>query len=293
MYSELIMTYDNKNADPYEYHDVDPDYTIWTIYHGSATPKIFNLKETQNNKLFNTANIEYSGLNLNHLNRFICEACGIIYPFMNDLKSDMIGFEHYRRRFNTVYKDRIKNGETQGWSIRPFFDYITEYNLYINSPYISLTNHCANWYSMTNGIFDDIVDFLSNYYPDMLETAKQPVDLYMCSIFVCTWDKYEKLAKFIIDYINYINLKYKLGFSEYKWYMHIYEKTILHYNVNSENDFMNIKNPYFYNCEYNHGYVGYVGVKCNDNIWRLYAYHIEYLISLYLHTYEKVFIPYD
>ena len=288
---QLIMTYENKNYDVRKFTNIDKDYTIWTIYHGSAIPKQFNLFETNNNKLFNSANVGYDGLCLNNLNRFICESCGILYPYMNNLKSEIIGFEHYRRKYDTINFEKIKSGWTQCWKTIHLSSDWKRHNLNFDDiEYKGLANYFAHWYAMDNGCYEDTIMFLNEYYPEMLDTAKEFKDLYVCTLFITEWDKYEHIARFILDYINFINIKYDLKYNEKKWYLHVYEKTILNYNLYKDKQSRCVKEGIYWNMQYNQGFDGYLGTKTSDNLWRIYAYYIEYLVSLYLHTYEKVFI---
>ena len=78
----------------------NPNYAIWRCYHDEKLISQYNLTEDGIIKLFNTCNLGYNGKNLNLLTRFLSEGCCLLYPYLNNLKTEYVGFMHYRRWFN-------------------------------------------------------------------------------------------------------------------------------------------------------------------------------------------------
>ena len=81
---ELIMTMDNKIYEGIEFTNISSDYTMWCTCHLKNLISTYNLKETENFKIINISNIGYIGKHINHLNRFLAECCGILFPMFNN-----------------------------------------------------------------------------------------------------------------------------------------------------------------------------------------------------------------
>jgi hypothetical protein len=81
---------------------------IWVTYHKDSQIEEYGLKEDEIHTLY-AAHKVVDGKNINHLNPVYSEMVTMWYVWKNKIKSDFVGFEHYRRRFNIFRK--IGKGE--------------------------------------------------------------------------------------------------------------------------------------------------------------------------------------
>lgn len=75
------------------------DYTIWVSYHKDEFVEQYSLKEDEHHKLFPTHKPAELP-NINIMNPVYSEMVLMWYVWKNNLKSDYVGFEHYRRRLD-------------------------------------------------------------------------------------------------------------------------------------------------------------------------------------------------
>jgi hypothetical protein len=286
------------------------EFTIWQCYHDENLIKQYGLQENNVIKLFNTSDRNYKGCHLNQLSTFLSEGCCLVYPYLNDLKSDYIGFMHYRRCFNIddLSLKKLSQNNIQYFHyhtpIDEFKKHREEYGIEgfdYKTPYKNIENHCFFWSMDKCGIMNDMIEFLQMYYPQYLESEKEIHDMYWACIFVCNWNIYEELARFIYSYISFINTKYHLNWDKRKWIQHIYYK-FLNYNQTHHP-----KTPYnvyckrveddgsvwcelpfwgeqgWRTCPLN-GYISKLGNR--TNLYRVYAYNIEFLTSVFIHNHQ-------
>lgn len=93
------------------------DYRIWISYHKDELVSKFNLKEDEHTTLFATHH-PTGKKDINSLNNVYSEMVTMWYVWKNAIKSDYVGFNHYRRRFG-VHRLPSK-GECQVLDIRSF-----------------------------------------------------------------------------------------------------------------------------------------------------------------------------
>lgn len=93
------------------------DYKIWVSYHKDEFVSQYGLREDEHHKLFATHKTP-EGENINHLNPVYSEMVTMWYVWKNQLKSEYVGFEHYRRHLNVIRMP--KEGECQIYRIIPF-----------------------------------------------------------------------------------------------------------------------------------------------------------------------------
>lgn len=289
---ELIMTMDNKIYEGIEFTNISSDYTMWCTCHLKNLISVYNLKETENFKIINVSNIGYIGKHINHLNRFLAECCGILFPMLNNLKSDVIGFCSYNRLFNEVDTNRIlKENSIQYYEKTKITDHIQLYKYLPNIKYLNILNYSVIFNLIKNEWYKDIIEFYEKYYPDILEYETNIHSFFYtgCS-FVCTWDMYQEISTMILLFIDFIDQKYNLKYNELAWYLHIYNNYILFNQINHTNE--KYVNPDFdeYYVNDHDPYKDYIRkFSEGTKIWKIYAYIIEYLISSYINYYNNKF----
>ena len=77
---------------------MNKELTIWTVYHRDEQIAEYGLKETETRKLYGT-HLDDMGRGINRLNPAWSELVAIYYIWRNNLKSECIGINHYRRQF--------------------------------------------------------------------------------------------------------------------------------------------------------------------------------------------------
>lgn len=249
--------------------------TIWTSYHNENQIDKFKLKENENRYLFNTTNLGYSGKNINQLNRILCEGVCILYPYFNNLKSDIVGFDHYRREFDykNINIEEINKGKIQVFSKRiPIHPQNT-------NKYTDIYNHFSFWVETECGFFDDFIEFLNIKYPQYLVPSTKTKIFYGFNNFVCSWNTYIKFCKFIWGYLNYIANKYKFNiYNENDWVEFIRKHFIL-YNRNN-----NVPSKFCWEMFF--GKDNWVNIDYENDLdsfkyYRIFAFNLEYLLSFF------------
>lgn len=95
------------------------NYRIWVSYHKDEQIALFDLKSDEHHVLYPThRNVE--GRSINELNPVYSEMVTMWHVWQNDVKSDVVGFEHYRRHLHVTTVPR--KGECQVLSVRRFED---------------------------------------------------------------------------------------------------------------------------------------------------------------------------
>lgn len=75
------------------------DYRIWVSYHKDELVEDYGLKEDEHHVLFPT-HMEADKTNINRMNPVYSEMVTMWYVWKNNIKSDCVGFEHYRRHLS-------------------------------------------------------------------------------------------------------------------------------------------------------------------------------------------------
>lgn len=175
--------------------NINSELNIWAPYHNDNCIYAYDLFSIPNKnvKLLNVGNLEIEGKNINYLNKYFNEFTAYYYVYMNQLRSDYVGFCHYRRMFPAVDLDKIDNVNIQT---------LTE-SVEINDK--------QNWFTVMNVDHSDdiyflILMFLNKYkhynlvYDDVFTTLRQT---YRASL-VCTWDVFCDIAQTCIEFFNFL-----------------------------------------------------------------------------------------
>lgn len=165
--------------------------TIWRISYLNKD-KEYDIKNYYNDEYniisFNNS-LTYNGICINELNYFYGELCTMYYVWKNNLKSDIVGFDQYRRQFSYIDFNKINNNKIQ------VYNYFNIQNNIINGEYNSLGCFLYSFllYLKYNTQYDiNNLIFNSNYI------------LNNFNIFICKWDIFDKLCKIIFGYLEYI-----------------------------------------------------------------------------------------
>lgn len=277
------MNHDNLFVRTFNMNDgKHKELTIWRCYHDDSHIQKYNLTEDEHTFLFHSKNDGYTGTNINYLNQFFCEGVCVLYPYLNNLKSDLIGFQHYRRAFNykngALMLDDIRAGKYQY-----FFSHIQMYS----TLEFRIGYHCDTWRMVECGMFDDILEYIQQEYPYLLNQPPRTNDMINFTMFVSTWEKYIELAKFLYGYITFIDNKYKLDMDEYKWARHLEDKFILyHRKHNTPPQYMPWMETWGDNNWYTEPYES--GNSFQYKIYRIYSFNIEFLASCWMRYHENV-----
>lgn len=160
---------------------------IWTSYHEPTIPIRYNLKENENIKFFCTSDtLELD--NINYLNEYLGEICTMYYIWKNNLKSDYIGFQHYRTLFRNIKSDKdilVENG----WpgSILELFHQggLRTHILYNSIQYL---------HNILNIPTTEIIHkyLIANTF------------CFSCNMFICKWDIFYDLCNVIFGFLDYL-----------------------------------------------------------------------------------------
>jgi len=207
-------------------------HQIWKIYHKKEQIKQYNLFENERIKLLNVSDLSINGIHYNQLNPYWNEGVGIIYPYLNNIKSDIIGFQHYRRWYhselNNLRLNDIINNKIQVFQDREVDHYDDKIQLY---KYKALANHMYFWGLLYNGFYDDLIYFLKNNFPQYLESEKAVHNMCGHSLFVCKWELYVKLAQLILGYMQYNANKYKFDINNPNDWKELIDEKIISFNI--------------------------------------------------------------
>jgi hypothetical protein len=158
----------------------DLDYTIWVSYHDDKLVTEYGLHEDGHHRLFPThmpAPLE----NMNRMSRVWCELVTLWYVYHNRIRSERVGFSHYRRQISpSRLPDR---GEC---AIFSEFDVSTPYEHY------RANHHSAD--------MDEVLRVLDrrygrgNPYSIDIRNAGRVIG---CNCFMMTWDDFTGLCDFL------------------------------------------------------------------------------------------------
>ncbi len=173
------------------------DLVIWQTYHDDGQVEQYQLHDTDTIRIFKGNEMSVQGDNINHLNKFYSELVTLYWVWKNNVKSERVGFCHYRRKFGRILD--INRGACQ---------------------VLAINNHCRvrQHYKDAHNYqdFDDIVDILNEKYGDgniyskyMLESN---VFIPFCCFIMC-WDDFQRLCAFLFPVLFTYDIKHKLHLS--------------------------------------------------------------------------------
>lgn len=154
---------------------------LWLTYHDDKQIEEFHLKEDEYIRLYKGNDVNVIGDNINYLNRFYSEVGTFYYVWKNNLRTDFVGFCHYRRMLPSVYE--VDNGECMVWAINR------------NSPVFNHYKSAHNYQDLY-----DVVDILNEQYGTNNRYSQYLLNgnvFIPCCCFIMQWNDFEKLCEWL------------------------------------------------------------------------------------------------
>ena len=180
----------------------EKEMVMWLTYHKEEQLHQYDLKEDGMTRLFKGYDISVEGENINHLNRFYSEMTTMYWVWKNEMRSQYVGFCHYRRRFTHFME--LEAGECQVMEIVTF-------------PY-SVCQHYKNAHNY-NDLYD-IVEILDdkygsgNKYSDYLLNSQAFIPF--CS-FIMHYDDFKSLCEFFFPVLFEYDRRHGLNMDACKY----------------------------------------------------------------------------
>lgn len=187
---------------------------IWQTYHEDSQIEQFHLYESNTIRLFKGNDTNIKGDNINYLNKFYSEIVCLYWVWKNNVKSNLVGFCHYRRTFG-----RILNLELGSCQV-----------LAINS-HLNVMEHYKAAHNFQD--FYDIIDIINEKYgKDSIFSSylmTSHVFIPFCC-FIMNWDDFIHLCNFLFPILFTFDKKHQLNMSS-ELYMRKAEQDFRYDNV--------------------------------------------------------------
>ncbi len=165
------------------------------VYYGIFSKDMkykYNLKEDD---IYHIVDLtEHKENDINNLNEYLGELCTMYYVWKNNLKSEYVGFCHYRLFFCDFALNELKNGYVQTCATEKFTNeennsfYTFCKKLNINEYIlVSYNRYLIEKYNININLCKDII-----------------VGPNYCNMFVCSWEQFNDLCKFIFGFLEYL-----------------------------------------------------------------------------------------
>lgn len=172
------------------------ELTIWITYHDDRQVENYSLRNDETFKLVKGNDVNVTGKNINYLNPFYSELTTLYWVWANNIRSNIVGFCHYRRIFTNIME--IELGSCQVMQISYFESTILQH-------YKSAHNYSDLY---------DIIDILNeiygkdNKYSEYLLNGKVFVP-FCC--FVMRYEDFEHLCNFLFPILFKYDEKNRLN----------------------------------------------------------------------------------
>lgn len=168
---------------------------IWCTYHEDKQIEQYNLHEDDSFRLFKGNALDVEGENINHLNAFYSEICTFYWVWKNNVKSERVGFCHYRRNFNLILD--VEPGTCQVLDLHNNFDVFRHYKS---------SHNYQDYY--------DAVDILKEQYGEDASYTRYMLEgrtfiPYCC--FIMHWEDFNRLCRFLFPILEAFDRKNELN----------------------------------------------------------------------------------
>ena len=174
------FTYNTKcNIWRISFNNIDTEYCIKNYYSDD-----YNIISYNNSK-------NYKGLSINHLHPYLGELSTMYYVWKNNLKSDIVGFDQYRRQWHNIDFNKINNNKIQVYS------------------YWNEDNNIINLYNDLEGFLYSFTLYIKYYYHEYYDKLnyllfKFPLIRNHINIFICKWEIFDKICNIVFGFLDYI-----------------------------------------------------------------------------------------
>ncbi len=173
------FTYNTKcNIWRISYNNTDKEYVLKNYYSDD-----YNITIYDNDKIYN-------GVCINNLNRYYGELCTMYYVWKNNLKSDIVGFDQYRRQWHDINFDKINNDKIQVYTC-----WNTSNSLIYNNDLGCFLYHFIMYIKFYYPQYNDKLNYLLFKYPEIRNHI---------NIFICKWEIFDKICNIIFGFLDYI-----------------------------------------------------------------------------------------
>ena len=178
-----------KNQKQFNNFTYNTKCNIWRISFNNID-KEYNIRDYYSNEYnitsFNNS-IIYKGICINELNDYYREFCVMYYVWKNNLKSDIVGFDQYRRQWHNIDFNNINEDKIQVYS-------------YWHSEYFSDRNDLGSF------LYNFIIYIKFNYpeYKNKINYLlhNHPMIRNHINIFICKWETFCKICNIIFGFLE-------------------------------------------------------------------------------------------
>lgn len=238
---------------------------IYCVYHDKKLVKKHKLN-TLDKTLYSLYYTKDNHPNsFDNIQQYICEFTAQYYVLKNNIKSDYVGFCHYRRVLNLDIDNFIQtNGISAGFTTNEESWYNFQKYRFVNFLAEDFEYYIKNNYEKTSRI-----------YKTFITDSKIKVPYYVNEIYLCKWEYFEEIVGFISGFIEYIMNINSLDYKNHAWHYFILDNFIdnkLTYGIKN-NETWWFEN----NCK---------------NFWRVVANFIELVEGIYFgHLTKELGLP--
>lgn len=253
------------------------------------------------------------GDNINHLNRFWSEYVCQYYVWKNNKKSDIVTFCHDNKIIKTqcIDIDNIDTNKIQYYSCVQidmskdkdiFGNTIEKKENLTNIQFRNIYYEIVEKMHQPMFMYDDLTEYLNTQKVLSLESIESIAndDNYLfCNLemYSCVWSDFVKLQELLFSYFEFIESKYKFNRDPHKYKDFFRSIIVPHYQqliVDSEQNneklsisamLYQISERFMTVLEESTDY----GFDRRNNIYRLFSYMIEILISLFIRTKDSFY----
>lgn len=200
---------------------------MWVTYHQDSQIREYSLCEDGNTHLFKGNRLDVAGDNINRLNAFYSEIVTLYWVWRNDVRSEVVGFCHYRRQFRKLLD--VREGDCQVLNVNPTNSVFAHYKL---------AHNYQDIYSVID-IVNDLYGAGNKYSKYLLEGK---VFVPFCC-FVMHWDDFVRLCDFLFGILLEFDRRNSLGLDAAR------------YRAKAERDFR------YGNVDYQQRYMGFLAER--------------------------------